>query len=348
MSAVGPLSAGDLVAVTGASGFIASEIIAQLLARGVRVSGTVRSLTDVTRVAHLRALPGATELLVLHEADLLGGESAGAAFAAAFAGARVVMHTACPFVVTAKAAELGEAYFVDPAVQGTLRVLEAAARTSGVARVVLTSSTAAIFKKNVPVGHVYDESSWNDVEELATRKMWYSIAKTRQERAAWAWMAEQARPFDLVALNPTMVAGGPARQPTLNASLENVRDLADGSKAHVANFCMPWVHVQDVAEAHIAAAEKPAAGGRRYMLLASWRPLTESAAAIASLQRPGLRVALTLEDGQVAAQPGLFDSSRVETELLGRKLRGLDECMRDAVDALIAHGHLPGKQPQSV
>ena len=245
--------------------------------------------------------------------------------------------------MTAKAAELGEAYFVEPAVQGTLRVLEAAASTSGVARVVMTSSTAAIFKKNVPPGHVYDESTWNDVEELATRKMWYSIAKTKQERAAWAWMAEHARPFDLVCINPTMVAGGPARQPTLNASLENVRDLADGSRAHVPNFCMPWVHVQDVAEAHIAAAEKPAANGR-YMMLATWRPLTESAAAIAALKLPGLRVALTLEDGQVPAQPGLFNSSRVETELLGRKLRGLDDCMRDAVEALIACGHLPGKQ----
>ena len=340
---VGPLAPGDLVAVTGASGFIASELVAQLLARGLRVSGTVRSTRDASRVSHLRALPGASELLSLHEADLLGGASSVSAFAAAFAGARVVFHTACPFVVTARAAELGEAFFVEPAVQGTLHVLEAAERAGGIARVVLTSSTAAIFKKNVPAGHVYDEGTWNDPEELATRKMWYSIAKTKQERAAWAWMAERARAFDLVAINPTMVAGGPARQPTLNASLENVRDLADGSKSHVANFCMPWVHVRDVAEAHVAAAEAPAATGR-YMMLASWRPLTESAAAVAALRRPGLRVALTLEEGQAPAQPGAFDSSRVERELLGgRKLRGLEECMRDSIESLIHWGHLPGK-----
>lgn len=109
------------------------------------------------RGRRLRALPGAAERLKLVEADLLGGPASLAAFTAAFSGSRVVFHTACPFVVTARAAELGEEFFVEPAVQGTLRVLEAAAAVGSVARVVLTSSTAAILEKDVPEGHVYDE-----------------------------------------------------------------------------------------------------------------------------------------------------------------------------------------------
>jgi nucleoside-diphosphate-sugar epimerase len=299
----------------------------------------VRKLGDASRTAHLRALPGAAELLTLVEADLLAPD-AGAAFASAFAGARVVFHTACPFVVTAKAAELGEAHFVEPAVQGTLRVLDAVAAAGGVARVVLTSSTAAIFKKNVEEGHVYDERTWNDPEELKTRKMWYSIAKTLQERAAWEWMEAKKPAFSLVAINPTMIAGK-ARQPTLNASLENVADLCNGSRATVQNFNMPWVHVEDVAAAHIAAGETPAASGR-YMMLSVWRPLTEAASAIAALNLPGLKVPVALEDGAVPAPLGKFDSSRVERELLGgRRMRGLEECMRDSVLSLIAMGHLP-------
>jgi nucleoside-diphosphate-sugar epimerase len=225
------LQPGDLVCVTGASGFIASELVACLLARGLRVSGTVRSLA---KAAHLQALPGAAERLALFEADLLGD---GAAFDPAIAGARVVFHTACPFVVTARAAELGESFFVQPAVKGTEAVLAACARAGGGAlrRVVLTSSCAAIFKKNVPPEHVYDEGTWNDPEELATRKMWYSIGKTLQERAAWAFMDAQKPSWDLVAINPCMVAG-PARQPALNASLENVLDLLNGAKEKVPNF----------------------------------------------------------------------------------------------------------------
>jgi nucleoside-diphosphate-sugar epimerase len=149
---------GELVCVTGASGFIASELVASLLARGLRVNGTVRS---VAKAAHLQILPGAAERLVLFEADLLGD---GTAFDAAVAGCRVVFHTACPFIVTARAAELGESFFVQPAVKGTEAVLAACARAGGASlrRVVLTSSCAAIFKKNVPADHVYDEGTWND------------------------------------------------------------------------------------------------------------------------------------------------------------------------------------------
>lgn len=245
------MQSGELVCVTGASGFIASELVASLLARGLRVNGTVRS---VAKAAHLQILPGAAERLVLFEADLLGD---GTAFDAAVAGCRVVFHTACPFIVTARAAELGESFFVQPAVKGTEAVLAACARAGGASlrRVVLTSSCAAIFKKNVPADHVYDEGTWNDPvcfrtrptppplrralitrrprtltpnpnssctrtkkEELvslthprastrstplltspphppqqATRKMWYSIGKTLQERAAWAFMDTQSK-----------------------------------------------------------------------------------------------------------------------------------------------------------
>ena len=203
----------------------------------------------------------------------------------------------------------------------------------------MTSSTAAVFKRLVEPGHVYDEQDWTDPIELAERKLWYSIAKTKQERAAWAWMESEKPSFSLVCLNPTMIAGGPARQPTLNASLENVRDLCNGSSATVSNFNMPWVHLLDVVDAHVAAAENDAANGR-YLILASWAPLTQSAQAIKDLNFAGLTVPTQLAEGQIPVAVALFDSSRVEKELLGRKLRNLSECMGDAVTALIKWGHL--------
>ena len=224
------------VCVTGANGFIATELIASLLARGLTVHGTVRSAAP-SRTAHLLALPGAEARLKLFEADL-GGPPA--AFTAAAAGCNVVFHTACPFVYSGRAAALGEEYFVAPAVKGTEAVLAACRDAGSVTRVVMTSSCAAIFKKNVPEGHVYDEDSWNDPEELATRKMYYSIGKTKQERAAWAWVEAEKPAFSLVCINPCMVAGG-ARQPVLNASQENMADLCSGAKALIPNMNMPWV-----------------------------------------------------------------------------------------------------------
>ena len=91
-----------IVAVTGASGFIAAEIVSQLLARGDTVRGTVRSLNP-EKIAHLTSLPGAAERLKLFVADLCDGASA---FVEAFEGCSVVMHTACPFVLRAQ--DLGE------------------------------------------------------------------------------------------------------------------------------------------------------------------------------------------------------------------------------------------------
>lgn len=58
--------------VTGANGFVATELVKELLARGYNVRGTVRSLSNAKKIEHLislhRAFPGKLELA---EADLL-------------------------------------------------------------------------------------------------------------------------------------------------------------------------------------------------------------------------------------------------------------------------------------
>lgn len=82
--------AGDLVAVTGASGFLAGHVIQQLLAKGFRVRGTVRSLDDEAKVQHLREqFPG----IELREANLLDD----GVFTDIFRGCKFVIHTASPF-----------------------------------------------------------------------------------------------------------------------------------------------------------------------------------------------------------------------------------------------------------
>ena len=66
------MSAIPIAVVTGAGGFVATELINQLLSKGYTVRGTVRSVSDASKVQHLTklgdALPGKLEL---READLL-------------------------------------------------------------------------------------------------------------------------------------------------------------------------------------------------------------------------------------------------------------------------------------
>lgn len=50
--------------VTGSSGFVATEVVKQLLNKGWNVRGTVRSLSKKEKVQHLQAL-GEVSILIL-------------------------------------------------------------------------------------------------------------------------------------------------------------------------------------------------------------------------------------------------------------------------------------------
>lgn len=239
-----------LVTVTGSSGFIASHVVRELLERGFRVRGTVRSLAKEKDYAHLRALPGA-ERLELVEAELL----VDGAFDAAVRGATYVLHTASPYVLDAKDPEKD---LVEPARKGTTNVLGSCAKEPSVKRVVLTSSMASITDE--PEGdHVLTEDDWNTKSSLDRNPYYYS--KTVAERAAWELVETQKPAFDLVVVNPFLVIG-PSLSPGLNTSNQLFVDLLKGTYPGIMNLTWGFVDVRDVARAHVLAMLTPSAKGR--------------------------------------------------------------------------------------
>jgi nucleoside-diphosphate-sugar epimerase len=89
-----------LACVTGADGFIATRLVATLLARGVRVRGTVID-EHAASAAFLRTLPGAAASLSLSVADLLQEGAYDAAVAGcdgACGGVAVVRRAGCGVV----------------------------------------------------------------------------------------------------------------------------------------------------------------------------------------------------------------------------------------------------------
>jgi len=191
------------VAVTGASGYIASEIVAQLLSRGYTVHGTVRRPPSQSTTGHLTALPGADRQLKLFEADLLNSKS----FDTAFAGCQVVIHTASP--VSADPNQPPEIAYVEPAVNGTKNVLNAIARSPQVKKVVLTSSIAAISSNAglLPENHVYSDQDWSPVDRLKELGRWYAVGKTLAEKVAWEHELVTSKKVKLVVVNPGFVIG---------------------------------------------------------------------------------------------------------------------------------------------
>eukprot|EP00878_Enallax_costatus_P022230 GHUV01023574.1.p1 GENE.GHUV01023574.1~~GHUV01023574.1.p1 ORF type:complete len:154 (+),score=30.10 GHUV01023574.1:333-794(+) len=120
--------------VTGATGYVASELIRQLLSRGYSIKATVRCAPDSQRVQFLRDLTGSSSLELVQVPDL---QQHSEALDAAIAGAQYLFHVASPFRFDGDPNN----DIVQPAVQGTRTVLEAAAKHKpGLQRVVVTSS----------------------------------------------------------------------------------------------------------------------------------------------------------------------------------------------------------------
>lgn len=242
-----PSITGQTVCVTGAGGYIASWLVKLLLEKGYAVRGTVRNPDD-PKNSHLRDLEGAKERLSLCRADLLDYQS----LREAIDGCDGVFHTASP--VTDDPEEM-----VEPAVKGTENVINAAAEAK-VRRVVFTSSVGAVTMdpKRSP-DTIVDESCWSDLEFCKSTKNWYCYGKAVAEQAAVNMAKEKG--VELVVVNPVLVLG-PLLQPTLNASVIHVLKYLNGSAKTYANSVQAYVHVKDVALAHILVYETPSASGR--------------------------------------------------------------------------------------
>ncbi len=337
------------VCVTGATGYVASQIVAQLLQEGYRVRGTVRSTKNTEKLSPLTRLDGAAERLELVEADL--GDPA--SFDAAVAGCEVVMHTASPYVLDVKDPQRD---LVDPAVEGTRGVLSACKRAGTVKRVVLTSSMAAITDE--PDGRVLTEADWNEKSSLERNPYYYS--KTLAEKAAWRFVEEEKPGFDLVVLNPFAVIG-PSLVPPLNQSNAIFVELLTGKVPAIIELAFGFVDVRDVAAAHVAAMETPGASGR-YVCAAETRSLADLVqilrdagygdyrlpkrrlgggfgnwvVKVSSYLRPkGEGTFLRTHIGRVPR----FDNGKIQREL-GITFRPVEESVRDTVEDLFRWGHV--------
>uniref|UniRef100_A0A0C9RXI8 TSA: Wollemia nobilis Ref_Wollemi_Transcript_5789_1381 transcribed RNA sequence n=1 Tax=Wollemia nobilis TaxID=56998 RepID=A0A0C9RXI8_9CONI len=312
---------GKLVCVTGASGFIASWLVKLLLDRGYVVRATVRDLADPAKTRHLTGLEGANERLQLVKANLLEIGS----FDAAVDSCEGVFHTASPFFFGYKDPE---AELLDPAVKGTINVLNACAKTLSVKRVVVTSSMAAVAYNGRPRNPdvLVDETWISDPEFCKQTQAWYQLSKTLAEETAWKMAKEKG--LDVVTINPAMVIGR-LLQPTLNTSCAAILQLMKGSSTFP-NQSFGWVSVKDVAEAHILAFEVPSANGR-YLLVEKVAHYSEMVKILSKLY-PGCSLPTKCVDDKPFVPT--YQVSKEKVEKLGLKYTPIEEALRDTVESL--------------
>ena len=190
------------------------------------------------------------------------------------------------------------------------------------------------------------------------------LTAMNQERAAWDYVEKEKPNFtlavvsqfsnptagftstpNLVQCNPPLVLGPIVHYlnslSALNTSNQRIRDLMTGAAK---DSCPPtmnylFVDVRDLAQAHVLAAEKPEAGGKRFFIVGGHFCNKEIAEIIGDVF-PDLRAKLPTAD---ALKPGDypekgtygFDNERSKS-LLGLTYRPLKECIVDTVKSLQA------------
>jgi len=245
----------ELVLVTGGTGFIAQYCMLALLKDGYRVRTTVRSLEREAEVRGHLEVGGmdAGDRLSFVVANLTDDRG----WPEAVADCAHVMHGASP---TPSGDQTREEDWIEPAVNGNLRVLRAA-RDAGVRRVVLTSAFGAI-----GVGHApdhrrpFDETDWSNlVDNVAP----YQKSKTLAERAAWDFITREGGGLELSAVNPVAVYG-PVLGADYSHSIRLITNMMEGQPGCLnVNSCC--VDVRDVADLHLRAMTDPAARGERFL-----------------------------------------------------------------------------------
>lgn len=255
------------VLVTGGSGFVALELVSQLLEKGYTVHTTVRSLQNsaaakLQPLVDLRAQYGEAKLQ-LFEADLLRSGS----FHDAMQGCNTVFHVASPFRMAEKIKD-GQKEMVEPAVQGTVNVLETVEETSSVEQVVLTSSTGAIAGDYADVldempRKIMTERHYNTTSSATHNP--YHWSKTLAEQEAWKICSTQRERdrWNLITLCVALVLGPTTNVASESGSLFLMDELLSGWMFYgVPDLSFLVVDVRDVASGHILAAESGDAAGR--------------------------------------------------------------------------------------
>jgi dihydroflavonol-4-reductase len=335
---LGSRVAGDRILVTGASGFVGSAVARALTAAGFTVRALVRPTSPRGNLIDLD--------LEIAEGDMRDE----AAVARAMSGMRFAMHVAADYRLWAPHA--GDILRAN--CDGTRAVMQAALK-AGVERIVYTSSVATLAVSKS--GESVDETKPLSFEKAIGA---YKKSKVAAEAIVASMVAQQRLPAVIV--HPSTPIGPRDIKPTPTGRI--IVEAASGRMPGYVDTGLNLVHVDDVAQGHIAAlqygqigehyilggqnvglaamlADIAALSGRRPPRLSVPRralyPLAYLAEAKARLT--GREPFLTRDGLRMSKYRMFFSSAKAERDL-GFRPRPYQQGLADAFAWFGSHGYL--------
>lgn len=228
--------------VTGASGFVGSNLVHELEARGHSVKALLRKNSDT------RGLDGA-------QYEFVEGDVSNRHFLAeAMRGCDWCFHVAASYYLWMR--DYAPMYAAN--VEGTRNVLQAAA-DAGCSRIVYTSTVGCVGLPKDEAGNVEptNENCHTALEQMSND---YKRSKWQAEQVA---LELARRGLPIVIVNPSAPIGPRDVKPTPTGKV--ILDFVNRAMPAYLDTGLNWVHVRDVCMGHILAAERGRIG-ERYIL----------------------------------------------------------------------------------
>ncbi|RDL33753.1 NAD(P)-binding Rossmann-fold containing protein [Venustampulla echinocandica] len=262
------LPQGSVVLVTGATSYLGSNIVDQLLKAGYNVRGTVRSMTKLRNLKNSwdeEHGMGKFEPIIVLDMAKEG------AFDEAVKGVDGVIHSAAVMTFDADPHKV-----IPETLAGVNEILKSAAKEPRIKRFVFTSSSTAATAPIPNKEFHIDSDSWNDAEIKAAwapppyepQRAWavYGASKAESEKAVWKFVKEQKPHFVVNAVLPDFNFGKILDKSLAVSTADFVRRLFKGNKETV--LPQYFVDVQDTGLVHVAALINPEVANERILAMA--------------------------------------------------------------------------------
>lgn len=327
--------AGELVLISGISGFLGFRVLATALEHGYRVRGAVRR---EAQIAEIKAVPILKPYLDNLEIVVVPDILADGAFDEAAKNVTYIVHVASP--LSGRATSDYYASLIKPAVNGTLSMLKSAAKSSSVKRVVITSSMAVLtlFPED---GHTVKRTDIYTPPDphtnFADPFVAYGASKSIAYAASQDFMKTEKPNFELTSIFPAVIMGP-------NPLITSAEGYLSGTNRYVMFILKgvvndkpnlgATVHVNDTALAHIRALDPKIKGNQDFISGTKEAVVFDDCIEIAKKWFPeAVKEGKFPLGGHLPQKKLSFDLEATEKELGIKEPRGFE----DQVKGVLAH-----------